>query len=186
MEHSSFDPQLLHQFLGCGAGLRLESSNIAVTAAQSVSNQLSSFGQVDFQPSDSARVSLTGLRISPLENGQSSSVQGALSSGVLVLESEIDECSRLKGWVEVLNPNLRGSEQTLQWGLSLLDTPEAEMGWGLAIKGRRINDHERWVQFESFLNFCIGKRLILRPGLVYTVDGRTHSPTLVFSSRWTL
>ncbi|CAA6660294.1 unnamed protein product [Spirodela intermedia] len=212
MEPSSFDPPLLNRYLGCAAGLRLKCSNITATASQSVSRHLGTFGQFDFQLLEGARVSAMGLwqvsgsppqrsqaiQMSPLEPLPSSQAEdeqpsgrrpgaGDSSSGsaAVVLESELDDSSRIRGWVEWVKPDLRSSEQSLQWGLSLSDTPEEEVGWGLAVGGRTSSSQRR-VQFEGFLNFCIGKRLTLQPGLVYTVDGKTQFPALVVSSRWAL
>ncbi|XP_078434581.1 GDSL esterase/lipase [Wolffia australiana] len=212
---SSLDPPLLYRSLGCAAGIGLKfSSNISGIAALSASNKFSYFGQVNFQFLEGAKVSLLGHRQDPRASSQqtqilqmsglepisgtqleaeqcpsgSGSVDASLSpsgSAAMVLESELDESSRLRGWVELLKPNLRSSDKKLQWGCSLSDAPQEEMGWGLSIGGTTGDDQERCVQIEGFLHFCIGKRLTLQPGLVYTADGRTRSSGVVVSSRWT-
>lgn len=211
MEPPSFDPPLLNRSLGSAAGMRLKWSNITAAASLSVPRRFGAFGQLDLQLLEGARVSLLGLwqasgyppqqtqaiQMRPLEPlsgsqaeaerapGRPRAGDSASGSAAVVLESELDESSRIRGWVELLKPSLRSSEQSLRWGLSLSDTPEEEVGWGLAVGGR-TSGGQRWVQLEGFLNFCVGKGLTLQPGLVYTVDGRSQFPALVVSSRWAL
>ncbi|XP_042509629.1 uncharacterized protein LOC122085216 isoform X2 [Macadamia integrifolia] len=101
----------------------------------------------------------------------------------LMLETELDESSRIKGWVEMQNSNPR----YLQWAVTLSDIPEDELGWGLSlggmIQGPSARDH---FQVEAFLNFNSGKRFSFQPGFVYVMDGTDRVPALMFRSSWSL
>ncbi|KAF9594816.1 hypothetical protein IFM89_034799 [Coptis chinensis] len=85
----------------------------------------------------------------------------------LMLESELDESTRVGGWVEMQNSNSR----CLQWAVSMSDTPEDELGWGLSLGGT-IQGPSTWDHFqvEAFLKFNMGKRCSLQPGIVYVMD----------------
>ncbi|MQL86965.1 hypothetical protein Taro_019496 [Colocasia esculenta] len=78
------------------------------------------------------------------------------SSGSLavMLESEFDDCSRIRGWVELQKPDMKN----LQWALSLSDTPEDEVGWALNIGGN-IGGDQRRVQLEAFLKVGLAYKL---------------------------
>ncbi|XP_042507524.1 uncharacterized protein LOC122083706 [Macadamia integrifolia] len=101
----------------------------------------------------------------------------------LMLETELDESSRIRGWVEMQNSNPR----YLQWAVTLSDIPEDELGWGLSlggmIQGPSARDH---FQVEAFLNFNSGKRFSFQPGFVYVMDGTDRVPALMFRSSWSL
>lgn len=104
-------------------------------------------------------------------------------SMALMLESELDESTRIGGWLEMKRSNPR----YLQWAVSMSDTPEDDFGWGLSlgglIQGPRSLDH---FQVEAFLNFNFGKRFSLQPALVYVMDGATKFPALMLQSSWSL
>lgn len=101
----------------------------------------------------------------------------------LMLESELDESTRIGGWVEMKQSNTRH----LQWAVSMSDTPADEIGWGLSmgglVQGPRSWDH---FQVETFLNFCFGKRFIFQPAVLYIADGSSHFPAFLLRSSWSL
>ncbi|KAJ6813661.1 uncharacterized protein M6B38_142565 [Iris pallida] len=99
----------------------------------------------------------------------------------LMLESEIGECNKLGGWVEIQ----KSRSNLLQWGVSYSDTPEDEMGWGMRIAGKTESNSSQ-LQLEGFLNFNMGKNVTLQPGILYAMDGRSQTPALVFRSSWSL
>ncbi|XP_057468628.1 uncharacterized protein LOC130757819 isoform X2 [Actinidia eriantha] len=101
----------------------------------------------------------------------------------LTLESELDESTRIGGWLEMNSSN----PKCLQWAVSMSDTPEDEFGWGLSLGGL-IQGPTRWDNFqvETFLNFNFSKRFSLQPALVYVMDGSTQFPALMFRSSWSL
>ncbi|CAM8983470.1 unnamed protein product [Rhodiola kirilowii] len=103
----------------------------------------------------------------------------------LSLESQLDECSRIGGWIEMQNSN----PKHLQWAVSLSDTPENEMGWGLRIGGTAGN-HSIWDRFqiEASLKLNIGEtqKFSFQPGLVYIKNGTSHVPAVVLRSHCAL
>ncbi|KAL6995883.1 hypothetical protein U1Q18_006017 [Sarracenia purpurea var. burkii] len=105
---------------------------------------------------------------------------GSLS---LMLESELDESTRIGGWLEMKRSNPR----YLQWAVSMSDTPEDDFGWGLSLGGS-IQGPTSWDHFqvETFLNFNFGRRFSLQPALVYMMDGPTQFPALMIRSSWSL
>ena len=173
------------------------------------SGSMSTFGQVTYQPYEETRVTLSCLwkiqkpsyplkfgtlavPMGHLKRRKSSEVQGQsssfatsrkaddISSGsiALMLDSELDESTNLSGWVE-----LQKSSNLLQWGAFLSDIPEDELGWGLRMEGK-VRGPSSQLQLEGFLNFNFGKKFSLQPGLVYAMDGKNHTPALVFRSSW--
>lgn len=101
----------------------------------------------------------------------------------LMLESELDESTKIGGWVEMQKSNPRH----LQWAVTMSDTPENEIGWGLSLGGI-IQGPSNWDHFqaEGFLKFNIGERFSLQPGLVYVMNGTSQVPALMFRSSWVL
>ncbi|KAE9456919.1 hypothetical protein C3L33_11177, partial [Rhododendron williamsianum] len=101
----------------------------------------------------------------------------------LMLESELDESTRIGGWFEMKRCNPRH----LQWAVSIADTPDDEFGWGLSLGGL-IQGPKSWDHFqvETFLNFNFGKRFSLQPALIYVMDGSTQFPSLMLRSNWSL
>lgn len=108
-----------------------------------------------------------------------------ISSGsiAMMLESNLDESTRIGGWVEIKKSNPR----CIQWAVTLSDTPENEMGWGLSLggigPGPKCWDH---FQAEAFLKFNLSQRMSLQPGLVYVMDETSRIPALMIRSSWTL
>lgn len=94
------------------------------------------------------------------------------SSIALKLDSLMDESTKLGGWIEIQNSR----EKQVKWSVSITDNPEDEVGWGMSVGGvvDGSRNHDRF-QVELYLNFNIGDRFSLRPGLVYHTnsDGRT-------------
>ncbi|GAB4832953.1 hypothetical protein Ancab_006973 [Ancistrocladus abbreviatus] len=112
-------------------------------------------------------------------------MEACLSSGsvALMLESELDESMSIRGSVQLKNSDPRN----LQWAVTMSDSPEDEMGWGLSLSGMIQDtmscDH---FQVEAFIKFNLGERFALQPGLVYLMDGSNQMPALVFRSTWSL
>ncbi|KAK9088121.1 hypothetical protein Scep_027203 [Stephania cephalantha] len=104
-------------------------------------------------------------------------------SVAVTLESELDECTRIKGWIEMHNLNPR----IVQWALTLSDTPQDELGWGLRLGGI-IHGSSTLDQFqaEAFVNLNVSKRFDLQSGILYMTDGNAHIPALMFRSSWSL
>ncbi|KAK6939320.1 hypothetical protein RJ641_028851 [Dillenia turbinata] len=104
-------------------------------------------------------------------------------SVALMVESELDESTRIGGWLGMKNSDPR----SLQWAISLSDFPEDELGWGLSLGGM-IQGPTSWDHFqvEACLKFNLGKRFSLQPGLVYTMDGTAQIPALMLRSTWSI
>ncbi|KAI5640400.1 hypothetical protein M9H77_00186 [Catharanthus roseus] len=104
-------------------------------------------------------------------------------SVAMMLESELDESTRISGWIEMKQSN----SKCLQWAVSVSDTPEDDFGWGLKMGGL-VQGPRSWdyFQVEAFLNFNIGKRFRLKPTALYLADGGSHFPVLVLQSSWSL
>ncbi|OVA01073.1 hypothetical protein BVC80_8811g11 [Macleaya cordata] len=109
----------------------------------------------------------------------------------VMVESELDESTRIGGWIEMQN----SSPRYLKWAVTMSDTPEDELvGWGLSLggggnveaEGHSSSTWDHHFQVEAFLKFNMlgGKRFSLQPGLVYVMDGTTRIPALMFRSSW--
>lgn len=101
----------------------------------------------------------------------------------LVLESELDESTRVGGWVEMRKSNPRH----VQWAVTMTDTPEEEFGWGLSLGGL-VQGPKNWDHFqaEAFMKLNFGSRFSLKPALLYVMDGSTQFPALMVRSNWSL
>lgn len=101
----------------------------------------------------------------------------------MMLESELDESTKISGWIEMKQSNAK----YLQWALNVYDTPENDFGWGLSmgglVQGPRSWDH---FQVEAYLNFNIGKKFRLKPAVLYLSDGTSRFPALMLQSSWSL
>lgn len=115
--------------------------------------------------------------------GAQASEKVPTGSIALMLESELDESTRIGGWFEMKRSNPRD----LQWAVSIADTPDDEFGWGLSLGGL-IRGPKSWDHFqvETFLNFNFGKRFSLQPALIYAMEGSTQFPSLILRSNWSL
>ena len=104
-------------------------------------------------------------------------------SFAVMLESELDESTRIGGWIEMKN----SGPKHLQWAVSVSDSPENEFGWGLSLGGI-LKGPTSWNHFqaEASLRFNLGKRFSLQPGLVYIMDGNARLPIVMCRSNWSL
>lgn len=119
-----------------------------------------------------------GLQIDTYREGEL--LDGSIA---LMLEAELDESTRIGGWIEMKQSNSRN----LQWAVSMSDTPEDDFGWGLSmgglVQGPRSWDH---FQIEAFLNFSFGKRFRFQPAVLYSAGGTSHFPAFLLRSSWSL
>ncbi|GLU09893.1 hypothetical protein SLE2022_267280 [Rubroshorea leprosula] len=117
----------------------------------------------------------------PLRTG----TQGIVSTGsiALKLDSELDEYTRLGGWIEMKNSN----PKNVRWAVNLSDISDDEFGWGMSLGGI-IEGPKNWDHFqvESYLKFNMSKRFSLKPGLAYVVDGNSRTMALMLRSNWSL
>ncbi|KAJ6773510.1 GDSL ESTERASE/LIPASE [Salix purpurea] len=99
----------------------------------------------------------------------------------LKLESELDESTRIGGWIEMKNSNPRH----LQWAVNAFDDAEDEFGWGLSLGGvfEGRTNHGR-LQAESYVKLNIGKKFCLKPGITYSRDGNAKLLALMLRSNW--
>ncbi|KAH6832872.1 hypothetical protein C2S53_014383 [Perilla frutescens var. hirtella] len=191
----------LAQFIS-GFGMQVNADGLACSS--------STFGQIIWQLSTNTNLSLLGVHRESRASGQNISL-GALafpasifkrnkfsetsmeeedrprhssdSSVSLMLTSEIDDCAKIGGWIE----SKRSNPGHLEWAVTMSDTPEDELGWGLSLggvlQGTKRLEH---FQVETFLNMNFGKRFRLQPGFVFVKDGVTQFPALMIHSSWSL
>ncbi|PIN26710.1 hypothetical protein CDL12_00531 [Handroanthus impetiginosus] len=195
----------LAQFVS-GLGMQVNSAGVA--------RSLSTFGQVVWQLSGNTRLSCLGvhresrppgqnvslgalaLPVSPFrsnrfsdtsveEDSPTNTRKHNLDGSIAVmLNTELDESTRIGAWIETKNSNHR----CFQWAVTMRDTPEdEEFGWGLTVggmaQGPKTLEH---FQVETFLNLKFGKRFKLQPALLYVKDGATQFPALMLRSNWSL
>ncbi|CAL9063388.1 unnamed protein product [Musa banksii] len=206
-------PPLFNLYHACAVGLSVKTSNFAAAFAElfsgwrtemgpaSHSNKLSTFGQISFQNFGETRLTLSGvwhmprsfslpIRLcrcgscsKPDEMELAFPVTGRRSTGSsggsIYMSIDIDESSKFGVWFEVqkLNPTIT------KWALSLSDMPESEIGWGITVEGSSKGQSNS-VLLESYLNFSVGKKASLQPGLAFIIDERSRAPALVFRSTW--
>ncbi|KAJ9675077.1 hypothetical protein PVL29_024147 [Vitis rotundifolia] len=210
-DFSSFGPPILNQHNGSAIGLMVRKSKLVASLAQFASGLgiepctdgirdcFSTFGQVVCQLSEGTKLSLMGLHQVPRPLSQQFRL-GALTMPVgilklhmeerisagsfaVMLESKLDDSTRIGGWIEMKNSGPRH----LQWALSVSDSPENEFGWSLSLGGI-IKRPTSWDHFqaEASLKFNLGKRFSLQPGLVYVMDGNAQIPVVMLRSSWSL
>uniref|UniRef100_A0A0V0IXH2 Putative ovule protein n=1 Tax=Solanum chacoense TaxID=4108 RepID=A0A0V0IXH2_SOLCH len=215
-DYSSFGPPLLNQLNGSGIAAMVKKSNTVASLAQFVSalphsgsvlHRFGTFGQVVCQLSSNTKLSILGIhKMANLSRQQpklaamslpfsflqrSGHPQASLVENcfldeplAMTLESELDENTRIGGWVEtnIANPKY------FQWAVTMSDSSEDDFGWGLSLGGflrgpRKCNRFH----VESFLNFNVGKKCKLQPGLLYAMDeGATQFSALIFRTSWSL
>ncbi|XP_030506711.2 uncharacterized protein LOC115721777 [Cannabis sativa] len=113
------------------------------------------------------------------------SSQGNVPTGsvALMLESEIDEFTKIGGWIELKNSDPR----YLKWGASLSDDSEDSFGWGMKfggmIEGPSNFDH---FQVETYMKLNFGKKFSIKPGIAYIMDGNARVTALMLRSNWSL
>lgn len=95
-------------------------------------------------------------------------------SVAVMLETELDKCTSLGGWVQME----KSYKKYPQWGVSMSDTPEDCLGWGLRMGGGFSSEQQ--VQLEGFLNLNIGDKFNLQPGFVMSTGCRNFKNHLGF------
>lgn len=194
----------LAQFVS-GYGMQVNGDELACS--------LSIFGQIVWQLSRNTKLSLLGVHRESRAPGQNISLgalafpasifkrnrfsetsveedsprsrqrHNSDGSVSLMLNSEIDDSTKIGGWIETKTSN----PGHLQWAVTMSDTPEDEFGWGLTLggllQGPKSLEH---FQVETYLNMNFGRRFTLQPGLVYVKDGVTQFPALMIRSSWSL
>ncbi|KAF6153909.1 hypothetical protein GIB67_023686 [Kingdonia uniflora] len=152
-DFTSIGPPIFGQYHDISVALMVKRSNFAASLSElvstirrdpdsaGISRCFSTFGQITYGVSK-------GTKLSLLECHPDTSV-------ALMLESELDDSTRLKGWIEMQNSTPR----CLQWAVTMSDTPEDQLGWGLSLggmsQGSSTWDH---FQVEAFLKLNIGGR----------------------------
>lgn len=127
-------------------------------------------------PETLVEASTPSMGASTLENVSAGSV-------ALMLESELDESTRIEGWIEMHKSN----PKLLQWAMTLSDDSEDSFGWGTSLSGMIGDPTNRGrFQAESYLKLKFGKRFSLMPGLTYIADGNARLTALVLRSNWSL
>lgn len=198
-----------------GVGLSVKASNFAASFGELVSgwntqmdpasqtNKSSTFLQISSHCFGETKLSLSGvwqmpcsfsksLRFGRFASGSNSGKKAVASlSGKKALRStggsismllDIDESSKFGGWVEVQ----KSSSDLLNWAVFFCDVPEREIGFGVTVGGSRKAQSSS-VIFETFLNFGVGKRATVQPGLVLMFNERCRAaPALVFRSSWSM
>ncbi|XP_031256179.1 uncharacterized protein LOC116114170, partial [Pistacia vera] len=124
---------------------------------------------------ESAAAAPVSLRINTPEMPSTGSI-------ALKLESELDDSTKVGGWIEMQNSNYKH----LRWAVTVSDNPEDDIGWGVSLSG--IEGPRGWdqYQFESFADLSLGKRFNLKPGVAYVVDGDAKTLALMLRCNWSL
>ncbi|XP_002510575.2 uncharacterized protein LOC8274702 [Ricinus communis] len=99
----------------------------------------------------------------------------------LKLESELDEDTKIGGWIEMKNSSVK----QMQWAVNMFDDSEDESGWGVSVSGMVVGGNN-WthLQAESYLKINLGKKLSLKPGIAYAVEGNARIFGLMLRSNW--
>jgi len=173
-------------------GLILRSKNFAVSLAEliSVAGQtlnapgeasrvFTEFGQFSYQMPDDIKLTLSAAWHGPSVIPRK---RKPAAGGCIDVELKIDEDSRIGAWIEI---NRKLNTRLLRWALTLSDTPEGDLGWGLILRKGTEAKPQRF-QVEGFLNLRLGKKAAVQPGIVFNVDSRRCAPALVFHSSWSL
>ena len=186
----------------------MRKSNVTASLAQIVTglgmppsssitdNRSSTFGQLVYQFSRGSKLSILGLHDMPLSSKKLGRF-GALTipligtktrvpagSIALMAESELDDFTKIGGWVEMdkLNPKY------LQLGVTISDVSEdSSFGWGTVLGGVIGNSvDDAHFQADSCLKINMGNNFCLKPGLVLGIDGKSKTAALVLRSNWSL
>ncbi|XP_008221226.1 PREDICTED: uncharacterized protein LOC103321216 [Prunus mume] len=115
--------------------------------------------------------------------GSNSPEKGSSGSIALMLESEVDEMTKIGGWIEMKQSNPRH----LEWAVSVSDDSEDSVGWGMNLSGilGGPNLLDRF-QIESYMKLNLGKRFSVKPGIAHIVDGNARMTALMLRSNWSL
>uniref|UniRef100_N1QT30 Lateral signaling target 2-like protein n=2 Tax=Aegilops tauschii TaxID=37682 RepID=N1QT30_AEGTA len=186
--HTSLRPPLLLKRHKRAAGLILRSQNFAASLAELISTAAKSsgeassiftgFGQISCKMCDDIKLTMSAAWHGPSAIPRKSK---PTAGGCLDFELKFDEDSRFGAWVEVKRSNPR----QLKWAVTLSDTPENDLGWGVSLRRGSEGAPER-IQLEGFLNLHLGQNATLQPGVMFNLDGRRCAPALVFRSSWFL
>ncbi|WCJ35066.1 hypothetical protein M5689_016334 [Euphorbia peplus] len=105
----------------------------------------------------------------------------ATDSIALNLESELDENTKIGGWVEMESSN----SKQMRWAVSVFDDSEDETGWGMCVSGM-VEGSSNWsrLQAESYLKLNLGEKLSIKPGIAYAMDGNANTFALMLRSSW--
>lgn len=186
--NSSLRPPLLLKCHRRAAGLILRSQNFAASLAELISTAAKSsgdassvftgFGQISCKMCDDIKLTMTAAWHGPSVIPRKSK---PTAGGCVDFELKFDEDSRFGAWVEVRRSNPR----QLKWAVTLSDTPENDLGWGVSLRRGSEGAPER-IQLEGFLNLHLGQNATLQPGVMFNLDGRRCAPAVVFRSSWFL
>jgi hypothetical protein len=126
-----------HKYAG---GLILRSNNFAVSLAELISvagkplnageanSVFTEFGQFSYQMPDDIKLTLSAACHGPSVIPQK---RKPTAGGCIDVELKIDEDSRIGAWIEI---NRKSNPRLLRWALTLSDTPEDDLGWGLSLR----------------------------------------------------
>ncbi|XP_065848065.1 uncharacterized protein [Euphorbia lathyris] len=105
----------------------------------------------------------------------------ATDSIALNLESELDENTKIGGWVEMESSN----SKQVRWAVNVFDESEDETGWGMCVSGM-VEGSSNWahLQAESYLKLNLGNKLSIKPGIAYAMDGNANIFALMLRSSW--
>ena len=177
-----------HKYAG---GLILRSKNFAVSLAEMISvagqtlnpgeasRVFTEFGQFSYQMPDDIKLTMSAAWHGPSVVPQK---RKPTAGCCIDVELKFDEDSRIGARIEFDRKSNPGS---LRWALTLSETPEDDLGWGLSLRRGTEAKPQRF-QVEGFLNLRLGKKAAVQPGIVFNVDSRRCAPALVFHSSWSL
>lgn len=104
----------------------------------------------------------------------------------LMLESELDEITKIGGWIEMKQSN----PKHLEWAVTISDDSEDSFGWGVSLNGGLgAQGPQSWNHFqvESYMKFNLGKRLSVKPGITtHILDGKPRMTAFMLQSNWFL
>ncbi|EXB60667.1 hypothetical protein L484_016021 [Morus notabilis] len=118
-----------------------------------------------------------------LPMGLSSQCKVSIGSFALMIESKMDEFTKIGGWIEMKNSDLN----YLNWAVSLSDDSEDSFGWGMRFSGTSEGpkNFDRF-QVESYVKLNLGKRFSIKPGVAYIKDGNSRATALMLRSNCSL
>jgi hypothetical protein len=104
----------------------------------------------------------------------------------VLLESELDEITKIGGWIEMKQSN----PKHLEWAVTISDDSEDSFGWGVSLNGGLgAQGPQSWNHFqvESYMKFNLGKRLSVKPGITtHILDGKPRMTAFMLQSNWFL
>lgn len=99
----------------------------------------------------------------------------------LMLESDINDTTKIGGWIEMQKSNLR----YLQWSVNMSNESEDSFGWGVRLGGM-AEYPTNWEHFlvESYIKINVGKNLSMKPGIAYIRQGSARAYAYMLRSNW--